>query len=350
MTKILILAGGYSNEREISLITAKSVIYELKKNKNYKLLLIEPDGSFVKKLRKFKPNLVLNLLHGRYGEDGYIQSILESEKVRYSHSGVLSSSLAIDKEISKKIFTKNNILTPPHIKFSFKNNSNIKNTIKKIDSNFKFPVVLKPINEGSSVGVYICTKKNFNRNLMKLKKFRDILIEKYIPGREIQAAILGKKKLGIIELKPRRKFYDYKAKYSTSAKTEHIIPVNLSLKNLNNIDFYPFKLSKAKFAMTAHISYAKIDKNNPATFSKKIIKNIIRKKLKFRGILISDDISMKALKYNLVTNAKKSLEAGCNLVLYCSGKTNDNLKLIKSVPYIDKFTAKKTSEFFNFLR
>ena len=193
MDKILILAGGYSNEREISLITAKSVIYELKKNKKYKLLLIEPDGSFVKKLRKFKPNLVLNLLHGRYGEDGYIQSILESEKVRYSHSGVLSSSLAIDKEISKKIFIENNILTPPYIKFSFKNNFNIKNIIKKIDTNFKFPVVLKPINEGSSVGVYICTKKNFNRNLMKLKKFKDILIEKYIPGREIQAAILGKK-------------------------------------------------------------------------------------------------------------------------------------------------------------
>ncbi len=244
MTKILILAGGYSNEREISLITAKSVIYELKKNKKYKLLLIEPDGSFVKKLRKFKPNLVLNLLHGRYGEDGYIQSILESEKVRYSHSGVLSSSLAIDKEISKKIFTKNNILTPPHIKFSFKNNSNIKNTIKKIDTNFKFPVVLKPINEGSSVGVYICTKKNFNINLMKLKKFRDILIEKYIPGREIQAAILGKKKLGIIELKPRRKFYDYKAKYSTSAKTEHIIPVNLSLRNYNKVNSIAMKAHK----------------------------------------------------------------------------------------------------------
>ena len=244
MTKILILAGGYSNEREISLITAKSVIYELKKNKKYKLLLIEPDGSFVKKLRKFKPNLVLNLLHGRYGEDGYIQSILESEKVRYSHSGVLSSSLAIDKEISKKIFTENNILTPPYIKFSFKNNSNIKNTIKKIDRNFKFPVVLKPINEGSSVGVYICTKKNFHRNLMKLKKFRDILIEKYIPGREIQAAILGKKKLGIIELKPRRKFYDYKAKYSTSAKTEHIIPVNLSLRNYNKVNSIAMKAHK----------------------------------------------------------------------------------------------------------
>mgnify|MGYP001364650287 CR=1 FL=1 len=244
MDKVLILAGGYSNEREISLITAKSVIYELKKIKKYKLLLIEPDGSFVKKLRKFQPNLVLNLLHGRYGEDGYIQSILESEKIRYSHSGVLSSSLAIDKEISKKIFIKNNILTPPYIKFSFKNGINIKSTINKIDKNIKFPVVLKPINEGSSVGVYICNKKNFYSNLMKLEKFRDILIEKYIPGREIQAAILGKKKLGIIELKPKRKFYDYKAKYNANAKTEHIIPVDLSLKNFNKINSIALKAHK----------------------------------------------------------------------------------------------------------
>ena len=106
MDKILILAGGYSNEREISLITAKSVIYELKKNKKYRLLLIEPDGSFVKKLRKFKPNLVLNLLHGRYGEDGYIQSILESEKIRYSHSGVLSSLLQLIKKFQKKYLSK----------------------------------------------------------------------------------------------------------------------------------------------------------------------------------------------------------------------------------------------------
>ncbi len=244
MDKILILAGGYSNEREISLITAESVIHELKKIKKYKLLLIEPDGNLVKKLRKFKPNLVLNLLHGRYGEDGYIQSILESEKIRYSHSGVLSSSLAIDKEISKKIFIKNNILTPPYIKFSFKNNFNIKRITNKIDKNLKFPVVLKPINEGSSVGVYICNKKNFNSNLTKLKKFKDILIEKYIPGREIQAAILGKKKLGIIELKPKRKFYDYKAKYSANAKTEHIIPVNLSSKNLNKINSIAMKAHK----------------------------------------------------------------------------------------------------------
>ena len=244
MYKIIILAGGYSNEREISLITAASVTKELKKNKKYKLLTIEPDGDFVKKLRKFKPKLVLNLLHGRYGEDGYIQSILESEKVKYTHSGVLSSSLAIDKEISKKIFIKNKILTPPYFKFIFKKNLNYKNIIKKIDKIFKFPVVLKPINEGSSVGVYIANKKNFNNNLMKLQKFKEILIEKYIPGREIQAAVLGNKKLGIIELKPKRKFYDYKAKYSTSAKTEHLIPVNITYKNFNKINSIALKAHK----------------------------------------------------------------------------------------------------------
>ena len=126
--------------------------------------------------------------------------------------------------------------------------------------------------------------------------------------------------------------------------------VSLSLKNLNDTDFYPFKLSKAKFAMTAHILYTNIDKNNVATFSKTIIEKIIRKKIGFKGILISDDISMKALKYDLVTNAKKSIQAGCNIVLYCAGNINDNYKLIKSLPYIDKFTSKKTSEFYKFLR
>ena len=244
MHKILILAGGYSNEREISLITAKSVIEELKKKTGYRLLLTEPDGNFVKKLRKFKPNLVLNLLHGRYGEDGYIQSILESEKVKYTHSGVLSSSLAIDKEISKKIFKKNNILTPPHLKFIFTEKTNFKFIINKIHKKLNFPVVLKPINEGSSVGVYITNRKSFKQNLLKLEKFKEILIEKYIPGREIQAAILGKKKLGIIELKPKRKFYDYKAKYSASAKTEHIIPVKISKKNYNKVNSIALRAHK----------------------------------------------------------------------------------------------------------
>ena len=126
--------------------------------------------------------------------------------------------------------------------------------------------------------------------------------------------------------------------------------VKLSKKELNGIDFYPFKSSNAKFAMTAHILYTKLDNKNVATLSSKIIKDKIRKKIRFNGILISDDISMKALKYNLVVNAKKSLEAGCNLVLYCAGNTNDNFKLIRSLPYVDRFTSQKTSEFFKFLR
>ena len=126
--------------------------------------------------------------------------------------------------------------------------------------------------------------------------------------------------------------------------------VKLNYRDLNKIDFLPFKSNQSKFAMTAHILYEKIDKKNVATFSKKIITNIIRKKLGFKGILISDDISMKALKYDLVTNAKKSLLAGCNIVLYCAGNYKDTYKLIKEVPFIDKFTAKKTSEFYKFLR
>ena len=126
--------------------------------------------------------------------------------------------------------------------------------------------------------------------------------------------------------------------------------VNLSEKTLEKFDFYPFRFNSAKLAMTAHILYSKIDNKNVATLSKKIISKIIRKKIGFKGILMSDDISMKSLKFDLVTNARKSLAAGCNLVLYCSGNTRDNYKLIKSIPYIDKFTSKKTSEIYKILR
>jgi len=137
---------------------------------------------------------------------------------------------------------------------------------------------------------------------------------------------------------------------SSSDSHKKLPKVNLSIQNLNNIDFFPFKNNRSKFAMTAHILYRKLDKENVATFSKKIIKKIIRKKLGFKGILISDDISMKALKYDLTTNAKKALSAGCNIVLYCGGKYEETCKLMKEVPYVDKFTSKKTSEFYKFLR
>ena len=158
--KFGILGGGYSNERDISLLTAKSVYLELKKNKKYNLKIIEPNGKFIKNLRLYKPDIVLNLLHGRYGEDGYIQTILESEKIKYTHSGVLSSFLAMDKYLSKKIFKENNILTPPSFKYTFSNNLSDKQLFSKAKK-LRFPLVLKPINEGSSVGVYLTNSKNF---------------------------------------------------------------------------------------------------------------------------------------------------------------------------------------------
>ena len=222
--KILVISGGISKERVISLDTGKQVASELSKN-DYVVKICEPDSALIEIIKSFKPNIIFNALHGQFGEDGYIQTILETTGVPYTHSGVISSAIAMDKELSKKIFIKNNILTPKYILYSF--NKSKSNLIKLIGKKLKFPVVIKPINEGSSVNVFICSRSNIFRNLKLLESYKKIIIEEFIPGREIQAAIIGKKKLGAIELKPKRKFYDYKAKYSSKAKTQHIIPVRL---------------------------------------------------------------------------------------------------------------------------
>jgi len=230
--KILILAGGISKERLISLDTGLQVAKELKKN-GYNVKISEPDSNLTKNINKFKPNVIFNALHGQFGEDGYIQTILEGFKIPYTHSGVVASSLAMNKDLSKKIFIKNKINTPKYIKYSYdKNNFDL---IKIIEKKLKFPVVVKPINEGSSVNVFICTKKNILRIIKSMKIYKQIIIEEFIGGREIQVAIMGNKKLGAIELKPKRKFYDYQAKYNTNAKTEHIIPVSLPNNKLNEV-------------------------------------------------------------------------------------------------------------------
>jgi D-alanine-D-alanine ligase len=236
--KVLVLCGGISKERLISLETGKEVAKELKINK-YKVIICEPDNNLLTNIKSQKPDVIFNALHGQFGEDGYIQTILETQRVPYTHSGVIPSSIAMDKEISKKIFIQNKILTPKYIKFIYKKNT--KNIIKKIQKKLKFPVVIKPINEGSSVHVYICNKKNILKKLKILSFYKEILIEEFIPGREIQVAIMGKKKLGTIELKPKRKFYDYEAKYNPKAKTEHIIPVDLSKKDLKKVTDTAFK-------------------------------------------------------------------------------------------------------------
>ena len=276
MKKIFIIAGGYSKEREISIKTAKSVYSELIKDKNYKIKIFEPDGLFTKNLRKFNPDIVLNLLHGRYGEDGYIQAILEIEKFKYTHSGVISSSLAMDKEISKKIYSKNKILTPKYIKYSFKKKIKKKIFLKYISQKIGFPLVIKPINEGSSVNVFICSKKNIYKKLNKLREYGEILIEKYIPGKEIQVAILSDKVLGAIELKPRRSFYDYEAKYNINAKTQHILPADITNNDYKKV---------SKIALKAH--------------------NI----LKCRGVSRSDFRFYKNKFYLLETNTQPGMTA-----------------------------------------
>jgi len=238
--KILILSGGISKERLISLDTGYQVAKELKKN-GYRVKISEPD-KLTENINLFKPEIIFNGLHGQFGEDGYIQSVLERFKIPYTHSGVIASSIAMDKEISKKLFIKNKINTPKSFIYFFdKKNSDL---IKKIDKELKFPVVIKPLNEGSSVNVFICSRKNIIRNLRRIEHYKKIMIEKFIGGREIQVAIMGNKKLGAIELKPKRKFYDYTAKYNVKAKTKHIIPVDLTKKKLQLILNIAFKAHK----------------------------------------------------------------------------------------------------------
>ena len=236
--RILIISGGISKERIISLDTGRQVAKELIKN-NYKVKIVEPSFKLQNVIKLFKPNIIFNALHGQFGEDGYIQTILETLGIPYTHSGVISSSIAMDKELSKKIFIKNRILTPKYFLYFFdKSKSEL---VKLIEKKIKFPVVIKPINEGSSVNVFICSKSNIVEKTKLLKDYKKIIVEQFIPGREIQAAIIGQKKLGVIELKPKRKFYDYQAKYNSNAKTKHIIPVDLSKKNYNKIMNLAFK-------------------------------------------------------------------------------------------------------------
>ena len=230
--KILIISGGISKERMISLDTGKQVAKELTKNR-YNVKITEPNFKLFNVIKSFKPDIIFNALHGQFGEDGYIQTILETTKIPYTHSGVIPSAIAMDKELSKKIFIKNNIVTPKYLIHSYKETNY--NLIKSISKKLKFPVVIKPINEGSSLNVFICTKHNIIKYIKLLKNYKKIIIEEFIPGREIQAAIIGTKKLGAIELKPKRKFYDYEAKYNSKAKTKHIMPVELSKNNYNKI-------------------------------------------------------------------------------------------------------------------
>ena len=238
MKKILIVSGGLSKEREISLQTGNQVSSELKKK--YTTKICEPHN-LLKICKSFKPKVIFNALHGQFGEDGYIQTLMDTLRIPYTHSNFNASAIAMNKEIAKKIFLRNNIITPKYLIYNFKNKLIDITSIKKT---LGFPVVIKPKNEGSSVNVFICNEKNFLKKMWSLKNYEEIIIEKFIGGREIQVAIMGKKKLGTIELKPKRMFYDYKAKYEINSKTKHIIPVNLEPTKLEEVENIALKAHK----------------------------------------------------------------------------------------------------------
>ena len=159
--KVIVIMGGLSGERKISFLTGKACSEALKK-KGFKVINLDAKGYFLEKIKKTNPNVIFNALHGKYGEDGFTQSILESLQIPYTHSGVLSSSLAMDKELSRIIFKNNKISVPKY--FLFEKNQKKSFSKKLKETKIKFPIVVKPINEGSSIGVKVCS------NIIKLNK------------------------------------------------------------------------------------------------------------------------------------------------------------------------------------
>ena len=234
--RVLVVLGGTSGERAVSLSSGKACVKALKK-KGYQVSTFDPQKKNFNLIDKNKVDVIFNALHGKDGEDGIAQSYFEYLRIPYTHSGVISSHNAMNKIISKEIFKKNKIQSPEYFVIKKKTFTNIKldNYIK--NKKIKFPIVAKPVSEGSSIGVKIC--KDFS-NLSKttvllFKKYSELIFEPFIGGQEIQVAVLNSLPLGAIELEPKREFYDYKAKYSKAAKTKHIMPANLNKLNYKKI-------------------------------------------------------------------------------------------------------------------
>ena len=234
--KVLVILGGTSGERKVSLDSGKACIKALKK-KGYIVSILDPKHKNLNLIDKNKVDVIFNALHGRDGEDGVAQSYFEYLKIPYTHSGVISSFNSMNKIISKEIFLQNKILTPKFFsihKGSFKK-SLLNLLIKR--KKMSFPIVVKPVDEGSSIGVKISINiNNLYKSAKKLYlKYDQLIFEEYIGGQEIQVGVLNNSPLGAIELKPKRLFYDYKAKYTKSAKTAHIMPANLNKKKYNKV-------------------------------------------------------------------------------------------------------------------
>ena len=219
---VAVLMGGWSAEREVSLRSGKACADALEK-KGYRVTKIDVGRDIGTVLQTLKPDVALNVLHGRPGEDGTLQGILEIVGIPYSHSGVLASAMAMQKDLAKVVMRAAGIPVPGGMIVS--RQAAAKSHV------LERPYVLKPNSEGSSVGVFIVTKahehppQELTRADWELGEL--VLAEPFIPGKELTCAVMGEEALGVIEIVPTARFYDYEAKYAPGGST-HILPAEIS--------------------------------------------------------------------------------------------------------------------------
>jgi D-alanine-D-alanine ligase len=221
MKRVVLLMGGRSAEREVSLVSGRECAAGLAEaGYNVTTVDVRDDLTVVLKALDPRPDLVFNALHGRYGEDGTIQGVLDWLGIPYTHSGVLASALAMDKTVAKRLFESAGLRCPA--------GQLVHRSAVQAGDVLARPYVVKPNNEGSSVGVTIVRQGDNALPFSGIDwPFGDqVLVEPYIPGRELTVGVMGDRPLAVTELRPRQGFYDYTAKY-TEGRTEHLVPAPL---------------------------------------------------------------------------------------------------------------------------
>lgn len=236
--KVLVVMGGFSAEREVSLVSGRGIAEALRQEgyqtKEHDLHDI---AVFLKELNEFKPDVVFNALHGNWGEDGEIQGLLDMLQIPYTHSGLKASAVGMDKQLTKLVCHSIGIKTPIGEKTTYRK-------FTETGTIIAMPYVIKPVSDGSSVGVYIINSTDDLKQVNFSDENTEILIEKYIAGRELTVAVLQGKALTVTEMCPQEGFYDYHAKYTDGA-TVHVIPAPIPEKYFNEAMNYAEKLHKA---------------------------------------------------------------------------------------------------------